>query len=226
MKVLLIEDEHRIAANIKKGLEIKSFIVDIAFDGNSGYDLASSEKYDVIILDRMLPGKDGLEICRQIRSEGNHTPVLMLTAKNEIADRVDGLDCGADDYLGKPFAFVELLARLNALARRPHQSQNTRLKLDDLILDTVNFQVSRSGQPLNLSKKEFALLEFFMRHPDRVFNKDQLIEQVWDYDSNVLANTAQVYIGYLRQKVDKDFPGKTQLVHTVRGFGYRFGKKL
>jgi DNA-binding response OmpR family regulator len=225
MKVLIVEDEHRIAQNIKKGLELKSFVVDLAFDGQEGYDLASSEKYDVIILDRMLPNKDGLEICRQIRSEGNHTPVLMLTAKNEISDRVDGLDCGADDYLGKPFAFVELLARLNALARRPHQSQDPRLKIDDLILDTVNFQANRAGQPLNLSKKEFALLEFFIRHPGRVFNKDQLIEQVWDYDSSVLANTAQVYIGYLRQKVDKDFPGKNPLIHTIRGFGYRFGSK-
>lgn len=225
MKVLIVEDEHRIAQNIKKGLELKSFVVDLAFDGQAGYDLANSEKYDVIILDRLLPGKDGLEICRQIRSEGNHTPVLMLTAKNEIGDRVDGLDCGADDYLGKPFAFVELLARLNALARRPRQSQDPRLKADDLILDTVNFQATRAGQPLNLSKKEFALLEFFMRHPDHVFNKDQLIEQVWNYDSDVLANTAQVYIGYLRQKVDKGFPRHLQLIHTVRGFGYRFGPK-
>ena len=225
MKVLIVEDEHRIARSIKKGLELKSFVVDLAFDGQKGYDLASSEKYDVIILDRMLPGKDGLEICRQIRSEGNHTPVLMLTAKNDINDRVDGLDCGADDYLGKPFAFVELLARLNALARRPRQAQDPRLKSDDLVLDTVNFQATRAGQPLNLSKKEFALLEFFMRHPSQLFNKDQLVEQVWDYDSSVLANTAQVYLGYLRQKIDKNFPKSKPLIHTVRGFGYRFGLK-
>jgi len=225
MKVLVVEDEHRIAQNIKKGLELKSFVVDLAFDGDTGFDLASSEKYDVIILDRMLPNKTGLEICRQLRSQKNHTPILILTAKNEIGDRVDGLDCGADDYLGKPFAFVELLARLNALSRRPHQSQSTRLKIADLTLDTLSFQVSRAGQPLNLSKKEFALLGFFLRHPNQIFSKDQLVEQVWDYDSEVLSNTAQVYIGYLRQKVDKAFPKSPPLVHTVRGFGYRFGLK-
>ena len=221
MKILLVEDEHRIAQNIKKGLGLKSFVVDLAFDGQEGYDLASSEKYDVIILDRMLPGKDGLEICRQIRSEGNHTPVLMLTAKNEISDRVDGLDCGADDYLGKPFAFVELLARLNALCRRPRRALDSKLVVDDLTLNTNTYQVVRNGQPINLSKKEFSLLEYLLRNKNKITSKQELINHVWDYNADILPNTVEVYIGYLRNKIEKPFKNKPKLIKTIKGFGYK-----
>lgn len=223
MKILVVEDEHRIASYIKRGLEVKSYVVDIAYDGEQGFDLASEEKYDVIILDRMLPGMSGIEICRQIRKEGNHTPVLMLTAKTQVEDRVDGLEAGADDYLGKPFAFSELLARIRALSRRPRQQVNDVLTTDSLQLNMKSFQVKRAGKVVPLSKKEFALLEFLMRHEGQVLSKDQLTEQVWSYESDVLPNTAQVYIGYLRNKIDRNFPKEKSLIHTVRGFGYKFG---
>lgn len=224
MKILVVEDEHRIAASIKKGLELKAYVVDVAHDGNQGYDLASGEQYDVIILDRMLPGKDGLEICSQLRTAKIHTPVLMLTAKGAVNDKVEGLDAGADDYLAKPFAFVELLARIQALARRPKQRLATKLQLDNLTLDSQTFTVTRAGQPVKLSKKEFSLLEFLLRHPHQVFSKEQLTELVWSYDSDVLPNTAQVYLGYLRKKIDQAFPQEQPLVQTVRGFGYKLGK--
>lgn len=221
MKILVVEDEHRIASYIKKGLEIKSYVVDLAFDGQEGYDLASSGEYDLIILDVMLPKLDGLAVCRNLRKANIHTPILMLTAKTQIGDRVDGLDAGADDYLGKPFAFGELLARLRALTRRRLSKVDTLLKVGDLILDPVSYQVSRAGKNINLSKKEFALLEFLMRHRGQILNKDQLVERVWNYDSDILANTVQVYIGYLRKKVDQQFPHNSQLIKTVRGFGYK-----
>jgi len=225
MKLLIIEDEKTIADSIKKGLELKSHVVDVANDGLDGFDLASNESYDVVILDRMLPGLNGVQICQKLREEKNNTPILMLTAKTEITDRVDGLDAGADDYLGKPFAFVELLARLKALSRRPKAMLSSKLVINGLELDTKNFEVIRSGEIINLSKKEFSLLEFLMKNPGRVFNKEQLTERVWDYDSNVLPNTAQVYLGYLRNKIDKAFPKEKPLINTVRGFGYRFGEK-
>jgi DNA-binding response OmpR family regulator len=225
MKLLIIEDEKTIADSIKKGLELKSHVVDVANDGFDGFDLASNESYDVVILDRMLPGLNGVQICQKLREEKNNTPILMLTAKTEITDRVDGLDAGADDYLGKPFAFVELLARLKALSRRPKTVLESRLVVDGLELDTKNYEVIRSGEIINLSKKEFSLLEFLMKNSGRVFSKEQLTERVWDYDSDVLPNTAQVYIGYLRNKIDKAFPKEKTLINTVRGFGYRFGDK-
>ena len=224
MKLLVVEDEHRIATYIKKGLEIKSHVVDLAYDGEAGYDLATSEKYDVIILDRMLPKMDGVEIVRKLREENNHVPILLLTAKTQVEDRVDGLEAGADDYLGKPFAFAELLARVGALGRRPKARESSILKVADLTIDTSNFQVSRSNQPINLSKKEFALLEFFARHKGQVLTIDQITQQVWEYDSDVLPNTAQVYIGYLRKKIDQPFKS-TPLIMTLRGFGYQFGAK-
>ena len=221
MKILVIEDEHRIASYIKKGLEIKSYIVDMAYDGEDGYELASGEKYDVIILDRMLPGMDGMQICKKLRSESNHTPILMLTAKTQVDDRVDGLEAGADDYLGKPFAFVELLARIKALARRPIRTNGSLLQIQNLILDTKIFEAKRDNKKIALSRKEYALLEFLMRHPGQIFSKDQLTEQVWNYDADVLGNTAQVYIGYLRNKIDRPFPKSKPLIQTVRGFGYK-----
>lgn len=225
MKILIIEDEEKIANSIKKGLELKSNVVDVAYDGLDGLDFALNEEYDVIILDRMLPSFDGVQVCQKLRNEGNNTPILMLTAKTEIIDRVDGLDAGADDYLGKPFAFVELLARLKALARRPKKMISTKLVEDNLALDTKNYEVVRAGEIINLSKKEFTLLEFLMRNAGTVFTKEQLTERVWEFDSDVLPNTAQVYLGYLRSKIDKAFPKEKKLINTVRGFGYRFGEK-
>lgn len=223
MKILVIEDEQRIAHYVKKGLELKSHIVDLAYDGQTGFDLASDEAYDLIILDRMLPQMDGLKVCQLLRQSKIYTPILMLTAKNQLDDRVDGLNAGADDYLGKPFAFVELLARVNALGRRPKQAVNPILEVGDLSLNLINFQVIRSGHKINLSKKEFSLLEFLLRHPGQVFSPEQLTEQVWNYDSEVLPNTAQVYMGYLRQKIDRNFKQLPPLITTVRGFGYKLG---
>lgn len=221
MKILVIEDEHRVANYIKKGLEIKSHIVDVAYDGEEGYDLASDENYDIIILDRMLPKINGIQICSSLREEGIHTPILMLTALGETDNKVEGLDAGADDYLAKPFAFNELLARINALSRRPKQTISSKIQISDLTLDIQTYTVNRGEEEIELSKKEFALLEFLMRNPGKVFTKDQLLEQVWPFDSDALANTAQVYIGYLRNKIDRPFPNKQKLIKTVRGFGYK-----
>jgi len=223
MRILIVEDEPKIADSVKKGLEQESFAVDVAYDGEEGYDLASEEKYDVIVLDRMLPGIDGLDICSKIRAEGNSTPVLMLTAKTEIPDRVEGLNAGADDYLPKPFAFEELLARVRALTRRPQKVLGESLKASDLELNTITFEVKRADKPLTLSKKEFALLEYLIRNQDKIVTKDQIIANVWNFDADVLPNTVEVYIGYLRQKVDKPFRKSPDLIHTVRGFGYRLG---
>lgn len=225
MKVLVIEDEHRIAAYIKKGLELKAYAVDVAYDGEEGFDLASSEEYDVIVLDRMLPKMDGMEMCKQLREGKNHTPILMLTARTEVEDRVEGLECGADDYLGKPFAFVELLARVKALTRRPKNHAGNILSVGNLNLDTNSYEVTRSGKSVELSRKEFSLLEFLMRHKGQILTAEQLLEQVWSYESDVLPNTVQVYIGYLRNKIDRAFPKEEPLVKTVRGFGYKLATR-
>jgi len=224
MKILVIEDDRRIANYIKKGLEIKNHTVDLAFDGQYGFDLATEGKYEVIILDRMLPGLDGIEVCRKLRHNKISTPILMLTARTQLDERVEGLEAGADDYLGKPFAFVELLARVKALSRRPHNSSDSVFEISDLKMDISTIEVTRSGRQIKLSKKEFALLEFLIRNQGKVFSPEQLTEHVWDYDSDVLPNTAQVYIGYLRVKIDKAFPRSPELIQTVRGFGYKLGE--
>lgn len=221
MRVLLIEDEHKIANSVKKGLEQESFAVDVAYDGTSGYDYASSEEYDGIILDRLLPGLDGVEICKKLRDNNIHTPILMLTALGEIHERVEGLNSGADDYLPKPFAFAELLARLRALTRRPRSSLNSQLKVDGLTLDSVTFDVSRDGVSIALSNKEFSLLEYLIRHKGTIIKKEQIINHVWNYDSDVLPNSVEVYITHLRNKIDKPFKEKKPLITTVRGFGYK-----
>jgi DNA-binding response OmpR family regulator len=223
MKLLVVEDEQRIATYLKKGLELKSHVVDTAADGESGLDLALTEEYDVIILDRMLPNLSGVEVCHELRQQKISTPILMLTAKSEVADKVSGLDAGADDYLTKPFSFEELLARVNALARRPSQLQENILQFDSLTLDPRTGQVERDGKTIELSKKEFALLEFLLRHPNQLFSADQLTQQVWSFDSDVTPNSAQVYLGYLRKKIDKPFSRLPTLIHTVRGFGYKLG---
>jgi len=219
MRILVVEDEHKIANALKQGLIQEKYAVDIEYDGDSGLGAALNETYDVMIIDRMLPGSvDGLEICQQVRSAGIHTPILLLTAKDQVRHRVEGLNAGADDYLIKPFSFEELLARIRALLRRPHAAQSNVIKIADLSLDTINYRVERSGQAINLSAKEFALLEYMMRNAGRVLSKDNLISHVWDFDSDVLPNTVEVYMGYLRNKIDKPFA--RPLLRTNRGFGY------
>ena len=225
MKILIVEDEHKIANLIKQGLEQEKFIIDVAYDGVKGYDLASSEYYDLIILDRLLPGMDGLTICKKLREEENHTSIIMLTAKGQISDRVEGLNSGADDYLTKPFAFEELLARIRALSRRPKDTIQIQLKVDDLTLDVNTYEVKRSGKLIKLSAKEFSLLECLMQHANKTLTKKQIIDYVWSYDANILPNTVEVFIGYLRNKIDKPFPQKKDLIHTIRGFGYKIGEE-
>lgn len=222
MRILLIEDEQKIANALKRGLEQESFAVDVAYDGREGYGRAMVGKYDLMILDRMLPGiQDGLEICKAVRTAGQHQPILLLTARDATRDRVEGLDSGADDYLVKPFSFEELLARVRALLRRPEQVQDTTLHVGDLELQPDTFRVRRNGQRIDLSRKEFALLEYFMRNADRVLSKDQIIAHVWDFDADILPNTVEAFVASLRQKIDKPF--KQPLIHTIRGFGYRLG---
>jgi DNA-binding response OmpR family regulator len=225
MRILVIEDEHKIANSIKKGLEQEHFAVDVAYDGASGYDLASTEDYDALILDLMLPDMSGNEICKKLRADSNHVPVLILTAKSQVQDKVDGLDAGADDYLTKPFSFEELLARIRALIRRPKDRLNTTLAVADLQLDTNTYEVTRAETEIKLSSKEFSLLEYLLRNANKILTKEQIISHVWDYEADVLPNTVEVYIKNLRNKIDLPFADKPQLIHTIRGFGYRIGVK-
>ena len=224
MRILIIEDEQKIANALKKGLEQEHFAVDVAYDGTEGYGMAATESYDLIVLDRMLPGAlDGIAVCKKLREQKRRLPVLMLTARGQVHERVEGLQAGADDYLVKPFAFEELLARVQALLRRPELAVEAVLKIDDLVLDTVSYAVTRGGKSISLSSKEYMLLEYLMRHPDRTLTKDAIIAHVWDYDADILPNTVEVYIGYLRNKIDKPF-NRPALIHTVRGFGYKLSK--
>jgi DNA-binding response OmpR family regulator len=221
MKVLIIEDEHKIANVIKEGLTEESFAVDVCYDGETGLYSARYEDYDLIILDRMLPGGiDGIEICKSLRSDNNHTPILMLTAKDQVSDRVLGLNSGADDYLVKPFSFEELLARTRALLRRPHDDIGGVLVADDLSLDTVTKEVRRTGKLIKLSTKEYAILEYLLRNKNKVLSKNVIMNHIWDFDSDILPSTVEVFIVYLRAKIDKPFQGPP-LIQTVRGFGYK-----
>jgi DNA-binding response OmpR family regulator len=225
MKLLLVEDEPKIARAIKLGLEQEHSTVEVCSDGPSGLAAALGDSYDVIILDRMLPGgMDGLEICEQIRAKAVKTPVLMLTAKGAVRDRVNGLNAGADDYLVKPFSFEELLARLRALTRRPHETNGTLLQAGDLSLDTLTYDVQRAGKSIALSQTEYSLLEYLLRNKDRVLSKANIINHVWDFDADILPNTVEAYVGYLRNKVDKPFK-QQPLIHTVRGFGYKLSEQ-
>jgi DNA-binding response OmpR family regulator len=221
MRVLIVEDEHKIANAVKKGLEQEAYAVDAVYDGESGFDLALTGAYDVIILDLMLPKMDGIKLCGQLRRRQVHTPILMLTAKGRLNDKVQGLNAGADDYLVKPFAFAELLARVKALTRRPRNSVGSILTAGDLSMNTLTFEVKRADRPIALSRKEYALLEYLLRNQGRILTKDQIINQVWNYDADVLPNTVEVYIGYLRNKIDKPFRDREPLIRTVRGFGYK-----
>ena len=221
MRILVVEDERRIAQNLKRGLEQEGYAVDVAHDGEEGYDLASTEAYDTIILDLMLPGVDGLTICKSLREDKNHTPILMLTAKTLTDDRVTGLDTGADDYLPKPFEFTELLARVRALLRRPKRVQNPMLQAGSLTLDPAKLNATFQKKPLNLSRREFTLLEYFMRNQGQILSKDQIIDHVWNFDADVLPNTVEVYVKHLRTKMQKIDPSHSTKIETVRGFGYR-----
>ncbi|OGM13322.1 DNA-binding response regulator [Candidatus Woesebacteria bacterium RIFCSPHIGHO2_02_FULL_42_20] len=223
MRVLVIEDEHRIANTIKEGLEQERYVVDVAYDGEEGYDLAATEEYDAIVLDLMLPKKVGIDVCKDLRKDGIHTPILILTAKSMTKDKIIGLDSGADDYLTKPFSFSELVARLRALSRRPNKTVNETLKVDDLTLDPRMCRVERGGQEIELTNKEYSLLEYLMRNPVTVLSKDQIINNIWNYDADILPNTVEVYVKILRSKIDKPFPKKDPLINTVRGFGYKIG---
>ncbi len=225
MRVLVVEDEHRIANTIKKGLEQERYAVDVAYTGDTGLDMALGEDYDLVILDLLLPGLDGVTVCKTLRQKQVHTPILMLTAKSQLADKVEGLDAGADDYLTKPFAFVELVARIKALARRPQASIPDKLQVGDLTLDSSTFDVSRGKQKIELSNKEFALLAYLMRNAHRVLTKDQITTHVWDYDANILPNTIEVYIRNLRRKIDLPFSQLPPLIRTARGFGYKLTDK-
>lgn len=223
MNILLVEDERKIAHAIKQGFRQETYVCETYHDGESGLAAAIGSEYDVVILDRMLPGLDGLEVCKKIREAGVQTPIIMLTAKGQIRDRIAGLDAGADDYLVKPFAFAELLARVRALLRRPHETISNTLQVADLTLDTITYEVKRDDTILRLSQTEFSLLEYLMRNHGRVLSKDTIITHVWDFDADILPNTVEAYIAYLRAKVDKPFPSKTPLIQTVRGFGYKLG---
>ena len=226
MRILIIEDEKRLADSIKKGLEQESHAVDVSYEGGDGMGMALIQDYDLIILDLMLPGMDGMEICHKLRNEEKrNTAILMLTARSQIKDRVEGLNAGADDYLTKPFAFEELLARIKALSRRPRNGLGTVLSTGDLTLNTISYEVKRAGKIIRLSKTEYALLEYMLRNRGMVLTKDQIIGKVWDYDADILPNTVEVYVRYLRNKIEKPFRGRKPIIETIRGFGYRIGGK-
>lgn len=217
MRILVVEDEHSIAEALRKGLTQEKYAVDVAYTGTDGYEMATDADYDLIVLDLMLPGIDGMEVCSRLRRENIHTPILMLTAKNQIQDRVKGLNTGADDYLPKPFAFEELLARIRALLRRPTNNLSVTLNDGDWTLNTTTYEVRCMGNIVNLSSREYSLIEYMMRHCGQLLSKEQIIAHVWDYDSDILPNTVEVYVKKLRTK---GLP-----IITVRGFGYKLGSE-
>jgi len=222
MRILVVEDEPKIAQAVKKGLELKGYAVDMVHDADSGLSYGSDPDYDLIVLDRMLPGSiDGVDLCRELRKNGILTPIIMLTARGTIGDRVEGLNSGADDYLIKPFSFDELTARVRALLRRPPVTVGTTLKVGNLKLNPDSYEVSREGKPIKLSKKEFALLEYLMHHSGQVITKEMIASHIWDEEADILPNTIEVYIGYLRSKIDRPFKDLKPLIHTLRGFGYK-----
>jgi len=218
MRILVIEDETKMAGFIKRGLEEEGAAVDVSPDGQDGLYRALTGNYDLIVLDITLPLVDGLDVCRKLRDEHLSTPILLLTARDTVEMKVRGLDSGADDYLTKPFAFAELLARIRALRRRDRAEVSLRLQIGDLVLDPLTRRVTRSNQPITLTSKEFALLECFMRHPDQVLSRTVLSEKVWDETFDSFTNVIDVYVNYLRNKIDRNYEPK--LIHTVRGAGY------
>jgi len=219
MRILVVDDDRRLCAVVKRGLLEEAYAVDVAYDGEEGEYLAEVNPYDLIILDIMLPKKDGLAVCRELRAKGINTPILMLTAKDAVEDRVKGLDTGADDYLVKPFAFSELLARVRALLRREALSKSPELKVGDLTLNTLTRQAWRGNRPIELTTKEYTILEYLMHHPNAVITRTMIEEHAWDYDFDSLSNLVDVYIRRLRRKIDNE--GEESLIQTVRGAGYR-----
>ena len=224
MRVLVIEDERRLALYVKKGLEEHNFAVDVAADGETGLSCVSENEYDVIVLDLLLPKKDGLTVLQELRAGGNQAPVLILTARDALTDKVAGFDAGADDYLVKPFSFLELLLRVRALLRRGKVEPQVKLQVGDLIMDLTAHRVSRAGKILQLTGKEFALLEFFLRNPGRVLTRTTISEHVWDYGfEHTFSNVLDVFVNRLRHKIDRDFAHK--LLHTIKGVGYVLQEK-
>lgn len=218
MKILVVEDEKRVAQFIQKGLKEEGHAVDVSYDGEDGEFLAEINEYDLIILDLMLPKKNGIQVCKELRDQGIATPVLMLTARDSIEDKVRGLDAGADDYLGKPFAFEELLARVRALLRRRSDNKSPVLQVADLRLDPMSRKVTRKEKAIRLTTKEYALLEYLMRNPNKVLSRTLIGEHVWDMNFDPESNVIDVYVSHLRSKVDKGH--EVQLIHTLRGQGY------
>jgi two-component system, OmpR family, response regulator len=220
MKVLVVEDDHTIAQALKDGLVQETFAVDIAYNGEDGYSSACEDEYDLIILDNMLPGKSGLEIAAQLRTNANHTRILMLSAKDQLPDKIRGLNMGADDYMVKPFSFEELLARVKALLRRPHEKHAEILTAGQLSLNTITREVVRDSKAIILSAKEYAILEYLLRNKGKVLSKHSIITHVWDFDADILPHTVEAFMAYLRAKIDKPFKD-APLIKTVRGFGYK-----
>jgi len=218
MRVLIVEDEKKIAEFVKRGLKEEGYAVDIANDGENGFFLAKTNEYDIILLDIMLPKIDGVTLCRKIREGGVGSPVIMLTAKDSVEDKVQGLDSGADDYITKPFAFEELLARIRAILRKRSSHASTLLKVGDLAMDLTTHKVNRSGKAIDLTTKEFALLEYLMRNADKVVTRTMISEHVWDIDFDTFTNVIDVYINYLRNKIDSG--NKKKMIQTIRGRGY------
>lgn len=219
MKILVAEDEHRIARAVREGLMDEGYAVDVVYDGDAAYAAVSGDEYDLLLLDVMMPGMDGIEVCRKLRADRNHTPIILLTAKDQPADVVRGLDSGADDYIPKPFSFAILLARVRAILRRPHEKLAEVLTAGDLSLDTISHIVTRGDTQIALTAKEFGILEYLLRNKNRVVSKNSIMTHVWDFDSDIMPNNVEVFINYIRNKVDKPFDGP-QLVQTMRGFGY------
>ena len=223
MRILIIEDEKKVARFIKRGLIEESYAVDVAYDGDEGAFLAEINDYDLILLDIMLPQKNGFEVLKQLRSREIKIPVIMLTAKDELEDKIHGLDLGADDYITKPFAFSELLARIRAIIRRSYEKQDNNLQIADLTISPATREVKRGNQEIELTNKEYALLEYFVRNPNKILSRTMIAEHVWDYQFDPMTNVIDVYVNYLRQKIDKGFDKK--LIHTVRGVGYVLKEK-
>lgn len=223
MRVLIVDDEQHLSNVVKKGLVEEGFAVDQAFDGEEGLYLAESESYDLIILDLMLPKIEGVEVCRQLRNKKIRTPILMLTAKTQVDEKVAGLSAGADDYLTKPFSFIELKARLQALLRRSHNSTEPTLKVADLEIDPAKHLVKRADQLISLTPKEFAILEYLMHHKDEVVTRTQITEHVWDYNFDALSNVVDVFIASLRKKINQH--SKKNLLYTIHGVGYKITDK-
>ena len=218
MRILVVEDEKKVASFIQRGLAAEQYTVDVAHDGDTGLARALEGHYDLLVLDLMLPGRDGAAVVREVRAHGHAVPILLLTARATVADKVRGLDLGADDYLTKPFEFAELLARVRALLRRGAAAPAPTLAVADLVLDPATRAVTRAGRPIELTAREYALLEFFLRNPGRVLSRALIAQHVWGVSFDTFTNVIDVYVNYLRRKIDADFEPK--LLHTVRGAGY------